>query len=178
MNGVVDGLKCSFNGHTPELCAKLHLSNTFAVVVEHLKRFYQARRFMDPCPSFRTGMVLIRSSINFLKNYANFVFQEIGMDEMEMMALSSAYDAMVDEFYWDLSDTVNDRIDGLVEHWIERKYRLRLPFVRMPRRDGTWNDPTGHELARETASCQPDANNNGHERYSEDVRTGDIFGNR
>jgi Iron-sulfur cluster-binding domain len=85
---------------------------------------------------------------------------------------------MVDEFYWDISDQVNRRIDQLVEHCINKKYRLRLPFTRMPRMDGTWNGPTSNERACEIAATQPDADNDAYEDYSDDVRRGDIFGNR
>ncbi len=178
MNEVVDWLKCSFDGHTPELYSKLHLNNNFGLVVQNLQRFSEARRFMSPYPWFRIGMVLMRSNPDYLKDYSDFVFQEIGVDEMEIMALNFANNAMVDEFYWDISDTVNQRIDELVDHCIERKYRLRLPFARMPRQDGSWSGPTGHERAAQIAACQPDADNSGYEKYSEDIRKGDIFGNR
>jgi hypothetical protein len=97
---------------------------------------------------------------------------------MEIMALNYANPAMVDEFYWDIPGEVNRRIDDLVEHCIHHKYRLRLPFARMPAMDGSWDGPTGHARAREIASCQPDADNTGYEKYSDEVRQGDIFGNR
>ncbi|MFH1115345.1 MAG: radical SAM protein [Pseudomonadota bacterium] len=178
VNGVVDWLKCSFDGHTAELYEKLHLNGNFSTVVRNLKRFSDNRRYMTPFPWFRIGMVLMRSNMNYLKDYADFVFQEIGVDEMEVMALNYANDQMLDEFHWDLADELNTRLDELVDHCIDRKYRLRLPFTRMPRADGSWNGPTAGRRADEIAGAQPDADNSGYDKYSEEVRVGDIFGNK
>lgn len=103
----------------------------------------------------------MRSNLAHLKDYADFVFQELNVDEMEIMALNYANPPMLDEFYWDIPREVNRRIQDLVEHCIEHKYRLRLPFARMPLRDGSWDGSTGHAAAREIAACQPDADNTG-----------------
>ncbi len=178
VNGVVDWFKCSFDGHTAELYQSLHLNDNFPKVVRNLKTFSQYRRYMTPFPWFRIGIVMMRSNFKHLKEYADFVFQEIGVDEMEVMALNYANEQMLDEFYWDLADEVNTRLDELVEHCINRKYRLRLPFARMPRKDGSWNGPTGRQRADEIARTQPDADNSGYDDYSDEVRVGDIFGNR
>lgn len=178
ISGVVDWLKCSFDGHTPDLYERLHLNKNFHLVVNNLKKFSQARRYMTPYPWFRIGVVLMRSNLAHLKDYADFVFQELNVDEMEIMALNYANPPMLDEFYWDIPREVNRRIQDLVEHCIEHKYRLRLPFARMPLRDGSWDGSTGHAAAREIAACQPDADNTGYDKYSDEVRQGDVFGNR
>jgi hypothetical protein len=70
-------------------------------------------------------------------------------------------------------------VDELVDYCIDRKYRLRLPFARMPRIDGSWIDgQSSRDRSREIASQQPRADNTPAHPYSEEVRSGDIFGNR
>lgn len=176
--GVVDFLKCSFDAHNDELYRKLYLNNHFPTVAANLKRFSQARRAMDPYPWFRVGLVLMRSNLESLKDYADFVFQELGVDDMEIMALNYANPEMCDEFCWDIPERVNDRIDELIDYCITNKYRLRLPFTRMPRVDGSWIGKTSAEYSEEIARTQPKADNRGYEKYSDEVRVGDIFGNK
>ena len=176
--GVVDWLKCSFDAHNADLYRKLYLNDNFSLVTDNLKRFSQSRRYMDPYPWFRVGLVLMRSNLRSLKDYADFVFQELGVDDMEIMALNYANDQMCDEFYWDIPDEVNRRIDELIDHCIAKKYRLRLPFTRMPRCDMTWIGDTSVGRSMELARTQPPAENSGYEKYSDEVRNGDIFGNK
>lgn len=178
ISGVTDWLKCSFDAHTDALYQKLYLNKNFNGVVRNLKNFSAARRHMSPYPWFRVGLVLMRSNLPFLKEYADFVFQELGVDDMEIMCLNYSNEAMVDEHYWDIPDEVNRILDELVDYCIERKYRLRLAFTRMPRMDGTWIDQTSKDRSQEISSTQPPADNSGYENYSDEVRTGDIFGNR
>ncbi len=176
--GVVDWLKCSFDAHNADLYRKLYLNDNFPRVADNLKRFSESRRYMDPHPWFRVGLVLMRSNLYSLKDYADFVFQELGVDDMEIMALNYANDQMSDEFYWDIPDEVNRRIDELIDHCIAKKYRLRLAFTRMPRRDMTWIGDTSVGRSMELARTQPPADNSGYEKYSDEVRNGDIFGNK
>jgi MoaA/NifB/PqqE/SkfB family radical SAM enzyme len=176
--GVVDLLKCSFDAHNDELYRKLHLNTYFPTVVKNLKTFSEARRHMDPYPWFRVGLVLMRSNLEYLKDYADFVFQELGVDDMEIMALNYANNEMCDEFYWDIPNRVNRVIEELIDHGIAHKYRLRLAFTRMPRIDGTWIDQTSAERSRAIARTQPKADNGGYGKYSAEVRQGDIFGNK
>jgi MoaA/NifB/PqqE/SkfB family radical SAM enzyme len=176
--GVVDWLKCSFDAHNDELYRKLYLNNHFQTVVKNLKRFSESRRYMDPYPWFRVGLVLMRSNLDHLKDYADFAFQELGVDDMEIMALNYANEEMCDEFYWDIPGHVNHRIEELIDHCATNKYRLRLAFTRMPRMDGTWIDQTSAERSEEIARTQPRADNRGYEKYSDEVRQGDIFGNK
>ncbi len=98
ISGVVDWLKCSFDGHTEELYQKLHLNSNFKTVAKNLKRFSDARTHMKPFPWFCVGLVLMRSNLDCLTDYADFVFEVIGVDEIEIMALNYANEAMVDEF--------------------------------------------------------------------------------
>lgn len=178
ISGVVDWLKCSFDAYNDELYKKLYLNGNFKTVVRNLKRFSDARRYMDPHPWFRVGLVLMRSNLDSLKEYADFVFQELGVDDMEIMALNYANEKMLDEFYWEIPDHVNRKMDELVEYCIEKKYRLRIAFAKMPRIDGSWIDRTSVERSAEIAATQPKADNTGYDKYSEDVRRGDIFGNK
>jgi len=178
MSGTVDWLKCSFDAHNREIYKKLYLNDKFDTVVKNLKRFSEARRHMDPYPWFRVGLVLMRSNLFHVKEYADFVFQELGVDDMEIMALNFANPQMLDEFYWDIPEQVNRIMDELVDYCIEKKYRLRLAFTRMPRQDGSWIDETSQERSRQIAETQPRAENTGCEKYSQEVRQGDIFGNR
>ena len=176
--GVVDWLKCSFDAHNSDLYRKLYLNDNYSLVVKNLKKFSESRRRMDPYPWFRVGLVLMRSNLNCLTDYADFVFQELGVDDMEVMALNYSNDQLLDEFYWDIPDEVNRRIDELVDHCIARKYRLRLPFTRMPRRDLTWIGDTSVGRSNYIARTQALADNIGYEKYSDEVRNGDIFGNK
>ncbi|MCP4667877.1 MAG: hypothetical protein GY849_16120 [Deltaproteobacteria bacterium] len=178
LSGVTDWLKCSFDAHTAEFYQKLHLNNHFKTVVKNLKNFSAARRHMDPYPWFRVGLVLMRGNLFHLKAYADFVFQELGVDDMEIMCLNYSNEPMVDEFYWDIPDQVNRTLDELVEHCIKNRYRLRLAFTRMPRPDGAWIGRTSKERSEEIAATQPKAENSGYEKYSDEVRQGDIFGNK
>ncbi len=178
LGGVIDWLKVSIDAHTYKLYEALHLNGLFNKVKENLKRFSRSREHMDPYPWFRAGLVLMRANLPHLKDYADFVFQELGVDDMEIMALNYANEEMVDEFLWDMPEEVNRKLDELIEYCIDKKYRLRLAFTRMPRRDGTWIDQTSMERSKEIERTQPGADNSGYERYSEEVRNGDIFGNR
>jgi MoaA/NifB/PqqE/SkfB family radical SAM enzyme len=178
ISGVVDWLKCSFDAHTDELYQKLYLNNHFRTVVRNLKNFSASRVHMDPYPWFRVGLVLMRTNLFHLKDYADFVFQELGVDDMEIMALNYANEPMVDEFYWDIAEQVNRTMDELVDHCIRNKYRLRLAFTRMPRMDGSWIDKTSVARSAEVAARQPKADNRGYDKYSDEVRRGDIFGNK
>ena len=105
-------------------------------------------------------------------------FEEIGVDDMEIMCLNYSNEPMVEEFYWDIPDKVNQLVDELVDHCVKKKYRLRLAFTRMPRKNGTWIDQTSVERSKEIADTQPRADNTGYEKYSDEVRQGDIFGNK
>lgn len=178
ISGVTDWLKCSFDAHNDEIYQKVYLNKNFNTVVKNLKNFSQARQSMEPYPWFRVGLVLMRNNLFHLKDYADFVFQELGVDDMEIMCLNYSNEAMTDEFYWDIPDTVNRLMDELVDHCIKNKYRLRLAFTRMPRKDGTWIDQTSVQRSAEIAATQPKADNSGYEKYSDEVREGDIFGNR
>lgn len=179
INGVVDWLKCSFDAHTEELYKKLYLNDNYHTVIKNLKRFSEARVNMDPYPWFRVGLVLMRSNLPYLKEYADFVFNELKVDDMEIMALNYANEEMLDEFYWDIPEEVNKAIDDLIDHCIKNKYRLRLAFTRMPRRDGTWiGGVTSTMRSKEIAESQPKADNTPKHPYSDDVLKGDIFGNR
>lgn len=179
IDGVVDWLKCSFDGHTEELYKKLYLNDNYHKVIKNLKRFSEARVNMDPYPWFRVGLVLMRSNLPYLKEYADFVFNELKVDDMEIMALNYANDEMLDEFYWDIPEEVNKALDDLIDHCIKNKYRLRLAFARMPRKDGTWIDGVTSKMrSREIAETQPKADNVPKHPYSDDVLQGDIFGNR
>jgi MoaA/NifB/PqqE/SkfB family radical SAM enzyme len=178
ISGVVDWLKCSFDAHTEELYQKLHLNNRFRTVLNHLQRFSSARNHMEPYPWFRVGLVLMRSNLLHLKEYADFVFQDLGVDDMEIMCLNYNNEPMADEFYWDIPEQVNRVIDELVEHCIRNRYRLRLAFTRMPRMDGTWIDQSSQERSVQIAQTQPKADNSGYDKYSYEVRKGDIFGNK
>ena len=102
INGVVDWLKCSFDAHTAPLYEKLYLNSNFNRVISNLKQFSLARSRMTPYPWFRVGLVLMRSNLESLRDYADFVFQELGVDDMELMALNYANPEMSDEFYWDI----------------------------------------------------------------------------
>ncbi len=176
--GVVDWLKCSFDAYTDDLYQRLYLNKNFPIVAKNLKTFSRARSQMTPYPWFRVGLVLMRTNLFHLKEYADFVFQELGVDDMEIMALNYANEPMVDEFYWDIPDQVNRVVDELVDHCIKNKYRLRLAFTRMPRMDGTWIDGASVERSQEIARTQLQADNSGYEKYSDEVRHGDIFGNK
>ncbi len=176
--GVVDWLKCSFDAHTEDLYQRLYLNKNFSTVVKNLKAFSRARAHMAPYPWFRVGLVLMRTNLFHLKEYADFVFQELQVDDMEIMALNYANEPMVDEFYWDIPDQVNRILDELMDYCIKNKYRLRLAFTRMPKSDGTWIDMTSTERSEEIARIQPPADNTGYEKYSDEVRQGDIFGNK
>ncbi len=178
ISGVTDWLKCSFDAHNDGIYRKLYLNDNFNRVVKNLKNFSRSREHMDPYPWFRVGLVLMRNNLFHLKEYADFVFGELGVDDMEIMCLNYSNEPMVDEFYWDIPDRVNLILDELVEHCIKNKFRLRLAFTRMPRRDGSWTDQTSVERSAEIAATQPRADNAGYEKYSEEVRVGDIFGNR
>jgi len=178
LDGVADWLKCSFDAHTDQMYEKLYLNKNFKTVARNLKNFSDARRHMDPYPWFRVGLVLMRTNLYSLKEYADFVFQELGVDDMEIMCLNYANESMVDEFYWDIPDQVNRLMDDLIDHCINKKYRLRLAFTRMPRMDGSWMDLTSKQRSDEIAATQPKADNLGYERYSDEVRSGDIFGNK
>ncbi|MDQ7784053.1 MAG: hypothetical protein RDU20_14310 [Desulfomonilaceae bacterium] len=176
--GVTDWLKCSFDGHNEQIYERLYLNRNFNTVAKNLKHFSRARDAMDPYPWFRVGLVLTRSNLFHLKEYADFVFQEIGVDDMEIMCLNYSNEPMADEFYWDIPERVNQLMDDLIDHCITHRYRLRLAFTRMPRKDGTWIDKTSVERSKEIADTQPRADNTGFERYSDEVRVGDIFGNK
>ncbi len=178
ITGIVDWLKCSFDAHTAELYEKIYLNNSFKTVTKNLKRFSKVRSHMDPYPWFRVGLVLMRSNLFLLKEYADFVFQELGVDDMEIMALNYSNEHMTDEFYWDIPDQVNRVMDELMDHCVNRRYRLRLAFTRMPRIDGSWIGLTSRKRSEEIAATQPKADNSSYERYSDEVRTGDIFGNK
>lgn len=179
INGVVDWLKCSFDAHTPELYQRLYLNNQFTRVVKNLKAFSAARRQMTPYPWFRVGLVMMRSNLLSLREYADFVFGELGVDDMEVMALNYSNDEMLDEFYWDIPDVVNREIDALANHAVTHGYRVRLPFFRMPRQDGSWIDgETSAVVAARFADNQPVASPRTDVAYSEEVLRGDIFGNR
>jgi MoaA/NifB/PqqE/SkfB family radical SAM enzyme len=177
--GVVDWLKCSFDAHTEDLYPKLYLNDCFRTVVKNLKRFSIDRSSMQPYPWFRVGLVLMRTNLPYLKEYADFVFQELGVDDMEIMGLNYANEAMTGEFYWDIPEQVNRALRELVEHCIQNQYRLRLPFACMPRPDGTWIDGlSSADLSSQWAATQPKADNRPQHPYSEEVVDGDIFGNR
>jgi MoaA/NifB/PqqE/SkfB family radical SAM enzyme len=178
ISGVTDWLKCSFDAYNDELYQKLYLNKNYKTVVRNLKNFSEARSHMDPYPWFRVGLVLMRTNLFHLKEYADFVFQELGVDDMEIMCLNYSNEKMVDEHYWDIPEQVNRLMDELVDHCIKNKYRLRLAFTRMPRKDGSWIDLTSEERSREIGETQPLADNSGYEKYSDEVRRGDIFGNR
>ena len=174
IGGVVDRLKCSFDAHNRETYQKLYLNDNFNKVVENLRRFSAARQSMDPYPWFRVGLVLMRSNLFSLKQYCDFAFNELGVNDVEIMALNYANDCMLDEFYWDIADEVNREIEALIEYCIAKKYRLRLAFARMPRRDGKYSDTTSRERSRRLAQEQPPADNAGYEKYSECVRSDDL----
>ena len=178
LSGVCDWLKCSFDAHNDELYRKLHLNGGFKTVVHNLKRFSQARQHMVPYPWFRIGIVMMRSNLYYLKDYADFVFQELGVDDIDLMALNYANESMIDEFFWDIPEETNRLVDEFIDHCIKNKYRIRIAFARMPRIDGTWIDETSEERSRVIAVRQPKADNAGYENYSEEVRNGDIFGNK
>jgi MoaA/NifB/PqqE/SkfB family radical SAM enzyme len=178
ISGVTDWLKCSFDGYTDEIYRNLHLNGNFNTVVKNLKNFSKSREYMDPYPWFRVGLVLMRTNLFHLREYADFVFQELGVDDMEIMCLNYSNEPMIDEFYWDIPDQVNRIMDELVDHCIKNKYRLRLAFTRMPREDGSWIDMSSEERSGEIAQMQPKADNSGYEKYSDEVREGDIFGNK
>jgi MoaA/NifB/PqqE/SkfB family radical SAM enzyme len=179
INGVVDWLKCSFDAHTGDLYKKVYLNSNFDRVVSNLKQFSRNRVYMDPYPWFRVGLVLMRSNLNYLKEYSDFVFQELGVDDMEVMALNYANEQMKDEFYWDIPEVVNRAFNELIEHCIRNKYRLRLPFTRMPKIDGSWPDGISSvHRSGELNQSQPRVEQELCHKYSDDVLAGDIFGNR
>ncbi len=178
LSGVCDWLKCSFDAHNDELYRKLHLNGSFKTVVHNLKRFSQARQHMVPYPWFRIGIVMMRGNLHYLKDYADFVFQELGVDDIDIMALNYANESMLDEFFWDIPEEANRLIDEFIDHCIENRYRIRMAFARMPRIDGTWIEETSEERSRQIAASQRKADKAGYENCSEEVRNGDIFGNK
>ena len=76
-NGVIDKLKCSFDAHTEEIYSKLYLNNHYKKVVKNLKRFSQYRKFMDPYPWFRVGLVMMRNNLFHLKEYCDFDINKV-----------------------------------------------------------------------------------------------------
>ena len=166
-NGVIDWLKCSFDACNKNLYHKLYLKDMFLQVEKNLKMFSKKRWDMSPMPWFRVGLVLMRSNMNSLIEYADYCNQELGVDDIEIMGLNYANNAMNEEFYFNIPDVVNGRIMDLIDHCIKKKYRLRLPFIQMG---------TNNALA---AVSNLKANNTEmlSRPYSVEVKTGDIFGN-
>jgi MoaA/NifB/PqqE/SkfB family radical SAM enzyme len=96
--------------------------------------------------------------MDYLIEYAKFVTEEIGVDDIEIMHLNFANPQMVDEFYFDRLDYVQQKFNELAEYCETRKIRLRLP-------SGKYENRTK-------------ADNSGYEKYSDCARGGDIFGSQ
>ena len=165
MSGTVDFLKCSFDVHTRDLYHRLYLKDNFNQVVSNLKNFSVQRSKMKTYPWMRLGLVLMKSNMNVLCDYADFIFEEIGVDDMEVMGLNYANNEMIDEFYFDIPGVVNKKIYEFIEHCEKKRYRLRLPFITM----GSTNKYIGRSCLDITELERP---------YSDEVKRGDIFGNK
>ena len=175
LDGTLDWLKCSFDAHTRELYHKLYLKDSFKAVSENLTAFGKYRWKMSPVPWFRVGLVLMRSNMPYLTEYADYCNEVLGVDDIEIMALNNATPALADEFYWNIPDVVDKAVDKLINHCIKKRYRLRLPFVKM----GTTRI---YEDTDDAANCNHDAEYQSARQfvqgYSRQVKQGDIFGNK
>jgi MoaA/NifB/PqqE/SkfB family radical SAM enzyme len=165
MDGVCDWLKCSFDAAEKNLYHRLYLKDNFSRVSENLKLFGKYREKMRPMPWFRVGLVLMRSNLNHLIEYADYCNQELGVDDIEIMGLNFANREMSDEFYWDIPAIVDKKIEELIEHCEKNNYRMRLPFINM----GTSIWYGGKPCSDITEIDRT---------YSNEVKRGDIFGNK
>jgi len=167
-NGVIDWLKCSFDAANKELYHKLYLKDNFDNVSKNLKMFSEKRWHMRPMPWFRIGLVLMKSNLNHLIEYADYCNEVLGVDDIEIMSLNYANHELRDEVYFNIPSVVNKKIDELIDHCIEKKYRLRLPFIKM----GT---PDFLPFSRNLRANNKEILSRPH---SDEVKRGDIFGNK
>ena len=165
---TIDFLKCSFDAANKELYHKLYLKDMFRTVSENLKMFSRLREQMNPRPWFRVGLVLMKSNLNHLIEYADYCNEVLGVDDIEIMGLNEANNTLKDEMYFHIPEIVNKKIDELIEHCIKKGYRLRLPFIEI----GNMKTTNKNKSASDQNKIDLQKN------YSDCIKKGDIFGNR
>ena len=174
INGVVDFLKCSFDSHIEETYEKIRLGGKYKNVVKNLKHFSRFREQMDPKPWFRVGIILMQSNLDTFIDYIRFAFEELGVDDVEMMALNYAHSEMVDEFIFNEAERVNDIIWKACQYCMDKDYRLRLGFAAFgPKSSKEVSKLLAEEPANQIKNLPSD-----YLRYSEDVRNPNIFGDK
>jgi radical SAM protein with 4Fe4S-binding SPASM domain len=174
INGIVDCLKCSFDSHIKETYEKIRLGGKFENVVKNLKYFSRFREHMEPKPWFRVGIILMQSNLDSFIDYIRFAFEELGVDDVEMMALNYAHSDMVDEFIFDKPDKVNNIIWKACKFCMDKGYRLRLGY-------SAFGTKSSKEVSKILAADPANQSNTlpaDYMRYSEDVRNPNIFGDK
>gem|GEM_PF-2616729 len=132
VNGRMDWLKCSFDSHKRSIYNNIRIGAKYEDTVRKLKRFAKFRETMDPVPYFRLGLVLNSLNVDHFVEYVAWAHEELGVDDVEMMGINVDAHHIEALGIFDEAELVNKTLDEAVELALDKKYKLRLDFTRMP----------------------------------------------
>jgi MoaA/NifB/PqqE/SkfB family radical SAM enzyme len=132
VNGRMDWLKCSFDSHIRGIYNAIRIGAEYETTIKRLKTFNRLREQMDPVPYFRMGLVLSDMNVDNLADYVAWCHEEMGVDDVEIMGINIDAPHVEPMALFDKAERVNRNLDAAVDLAIDRKYKLRLDFTRMP----------------------------------------------
>ena len=132
VNGRMDWLKCSFDSHIRGIYNAIRIGAEYETTIKRLKTFNRLREQMDPVPYFRMGLVLSDMNVDDLADYVAWCHEEMGVDDVEIMGINIDAPHVEPMALFDKAERVNRNLDAAVDLAINKKYKLRLDFTRMP----------------------------------------------
>lgn len=136
VNGRMDWLKCSFDSHKRAIYNNIRIGAKYEDTVRKLKRFAKFRESMTPRPYFRLGIVLNSLNLDHFVEYISWAHEELGVDDVEMMGINVDARHIEALGVFDDAELVNRTLDQAVELALNKKYKLRLDYTRMPEPGG------------------------------------------
>lgn len=133
VDGRMDWLKCSFDSHIRGLYNAIRIGAEYETTVKRLKTFARLREQMNPVPYFRIGLVMNDMNVDTISDYIRWANEELGVDDVEIMGVNIDADYVEPMALFDKADLVNRRLDEAIDLAIDKKYKLRLDFTRMPK---------------------------------------------
>lgn len=132
VNGRMDWLKCSFDSHIRGIYNAIRIGAEYETTVKRLKTFNRLREQMDPVPYFRMGLVLNDMNVDTLADYVAWCHEEMGVDDVEIMGINIDAPHVEPMALFDKAERVNRNLDAAIDLALDKKYKLRLDFTRMP----------------------------------------------